>query len=97
MKIRKEKSSIILPKANYLSAAQARKFSVLWTEAEQKWAFHTQERKGKIIMQLCFFFIISKETLINFLFNLNSLKLKKTKEPVFLSPLYIKLLVYKRT
>ena len=48
-------------------------------------------------MQLCFFFIISKETLINFLFNLNSLKLKKTKEPVFLSPLYIKLLVYKRT
>ena len=47
-------------------------------------------------MQLCFFFIISKETLINFLFNLNVLKLKKL-EPVFLSPLYIKLLVYKRT
>lgn len=57
---------------------------------------HTKERKGKIIMQLCFFFIISKETLINFLFNL-SLEVEKTKEPVFLSLLYIKLLVYKRT
>ena len=73
----------MLPKANYPSAAQARKFSVLWTEAEQKWAFHTQERKGKIIMQLCFFFIISKETLINFLFNLKVLKLKKLKSQCF--------------